>query len=96
MQNDECRVKCLPRLRRLSFCLLPSAFCLALLTGCSQTAEQQAATTRPANVRERQDRAIKDPFGYSPDMGTTDVSGGGTSGFDRDGFGKDLKNVLDP
>ena len=53
-------------------------------------------TSIPASLRERQDKALKDPMGYSPDMESTDVSGGGLSEFDRDGFRKDLKNVFNP
>ena len=80
--------------------LLASGFCLACLAplaGCKQkNAETAQPATRPATLRDRQDKALKDPFGYSPDMGTTDISGGGLTGFDKDGFGKDMKNVLDP
>jgi hypothetical protein len=82
--------------RSLLFCLVPCASCLALLAGCSKKGQEQGATSRPSTLRERQDKALKDPFGYSPDVDRTDISGGGLTGFDRDGFGKDMKNVLDP
>jgi type IV pilus biogenesis protein CpaD/CtpE len=86
------RVAVLPR-----FCILCCASCAGLLVfaGCAKKDAAQA-TTRPANTRERQDQALKDPFGYSPDVDRTDISGGGLSGFDRDGFGKDIKNVFNP
>ena len=71
----------------------PLLICLAL-AGCA--AETSKPTTQPTNMRERQDQAMKDPMGYSPDMDRTDVSGGGLTDFDRDGFGKDLKNALNP
>ena len=66
---------------------------LVLIAGC---AKSNGPTTRPMTIRERQDQAMKDPMGYSPDMDRTDVSGGGLTDFDRDGFGKDLKNALNP
>ena len=92
MQNIECRMNGRKTVHCLSFCILYSAFCICF-AGCTQTA---APTTRPASMQERQDQAIKDPFGYSPGMGNTDISGGGLNEFDKDGFRKDLKNVLDP
>ena len=81
--------------RSLWSCLLPVAFCVTLPVGCAKKGEP-GATSRPSTLRERQDKALKDPFGYSPDVDRTDISGGGLTGFDRDGFGKDMKNVLDP
>ena len=58
--------------------------------GCSEKKSHEPT------ARERQDRALKDPFGYKPDWSDTGVSGGGTSGLDKDGLRKDLKHVLDP
>jgi hypothetical protein len=76
------------------FCLLTTVYCLlAFAPGCTQPT---ASTTQPTDMRSRQDAAMKDPFGYSPNAGKTDISGGGLTDFDRDGFQKDLKNVLDP
>ena len=61
--------------------------------GCRKSGEP---TTKRLTTRERQDQALRDPFGYSPEMESTDVSGGGLGEFDKDAFRKDLKNVLDP
>ena len=72
----------------------PAGLAVLLAAGCAESKAQP--TSRPATLRDRQDKAIRDPFGYSPEMGTTDISGGGLSDFDRDGFGKDMKNVFDP
>ena len=82
------------RVRRASarLGLLTTVYCV-FFPGCTQPAQP---TTRPMTTRERQDAAMRDPFGYSPNAGNTDISGGGLSEFDRDGFRKDLKNVLDP
>jgi hypothetical protein len=57
--------------------------------GCASEAKKPTA-------QERQDRALKDPFGYKPEWNDTSVSGGGTADLDKDGLRKDLKNVLDP
>ena len=80
---------------RLLFCLLPSVFCLAF-SGCQQNAATTQPTTKPSTARDRQDQAMKDPFGYSANPENADISGGGLTDFDRGGFKKDLKNVLDP
>ena len=80
---------------RLLFCLLPFAFCLALASGCASDSASKS-TTRPSSTRARQDKAMKDPFNYSPDTESTDISGGGLTDFDRQGFNRDMKNVLDP
>jgi len=63
------------------------------MVGCAQST---GPTTRPDSVHERQEQAMRDPFGYSSDTGKADISGGGLSDFDREGFNRDLKNVLDP
>ena len=48
-------------------------------------------------MRQRQDRALKDPFNYSPyDDDRTDISGGGMTEFKKDGFKKDVNSVLSP
>ena len=97
MQNDECRMKCSRFGRRLSFCILYSAFSVCLgVAGCQQNAATTQPTTKPSSMRDRQDAAMKDPFGYSANPENTDISGGGLTDFDRGGFKKDLKNVLDP
>lgn len=70
---------------------LAAAWILALL--CLHCTE---AKTRKSTAQERQDRALRDPFGYKPDWEGTGVSGGGTAELDKEGLRKDLKNVLDP
>jgi hypothetical protein len=80
---------------RFCLCVLVSGAGLRLAAGCASDPNAKP-TSRPANARERQDQAMKDPFGYSPNAGSTDISGGGLSDFDRQGFNRDMKNVLDP
>ncbi len=65
----------------------------AVLVGC---ADGTSGTTRPSSVRERQDAALRDPFNYSPDIGQSDISGGGLTEFDKDGFKKDVDRVFNP
>ena len=66
------------------------------VAGCAGNDKAASPTTRPASAAERGDRALKDPFKYSPDWSDTDVGGGGTADFDRKGFQKDLGHVLMP
>ena len=71
---------------------------LALAAACGFAASL-CACSEPSNkptAQERQDRALKDPFGYKLDWSDTSVSGGKTADLDKDGLRKDLKNVLDP
>ena len=75
---------------RFSFFLFPFSFCLA---ACSSN---KHPTTRPADAYERQDAAMRDPFGYSPLGEKPDISGGGISDYDRNGMKKDVDHVLNP
>ena len=65
-----------------------------LVGGCASNASKP--TTRPSSVADRQDAALKDPFGYSPDMGGSDSSSGDIGKYDREGMRKDLDHVLNP
>ena len=67
-----------------------------LVTGC--TGEKHAPTTRPSSVKDRQEAALKDPMGYSPNMNSpdTDISGGKLNELDRGARRKDIDHVLNP
>jgi hypothetical protein len=83
--------------KSLGYFLLPVACSIGIWFGCTENKPPTTQpTTRPMTAKERQDAAMKDPFGYSPNGERTDISGGGISDFDRDAFKKDVKNVLDP
>jgi len=70
------------------------ALCVAaVLAGCAS--DKKAPSTQPSSMSERQDAALRDPFGYKPDM-SRDVSGGDIGHLDRDGLKKDLNNVFNP
>jgi hypothetical protein len=46
---------------------------------------------------ERSENALKDPFGYSPDVGKPDdITAGSGAQFDRKAFDKDANDVLNP
>ena len=62
------------------------------LAGCMS---DKQPTTR-SSTRQRQEQALHDPFGYSPDMGSTDVSGGKIHEYDRKAMKKDVDHVLNP
>jgi dihydroorotase-like cyclic amidohydrolase len=69
------------------------AACIAsIVVGCSNN----QPTTRPASVRDRQERALQDPFGYSPNVDKTDISGGDIGNFDKDAFKRDIDHVFNP
>ena len=64
-----------------------------LFVGCSSN---NSATTQPSSVTDRQNSALNDPFGYSPDMKDADISGGKINEYDRNAMRKDLDHVLNP
>ena len=63
------------------------------ISGCASS--DKKPTTQPSSMAQRQNDALRDPFGYKPDM-NRDVSGGDIDHLDRDGLKKDLNNVLNP
>jgi hypothetical protein len=68
-------------------------FILAIvLCGCMS---DKQPTTR-SSVGDRQQQALNDPFGYSPDMGSPDISGGKINEYDGKAMKKDLDHVLNP
>ena len=62
----------------------------AVVSGCAGDAPPKET------AQERQDRALRDPFGYKPDWSGTGVSGGGTADLDKEGLRRDLDHVLNP
>ena len=62
------------------------------LIGCAP----QSPTTQPASLYDRQEQALRDPFGYSPDLTKSDMKVSGNGEFDREGFNRDLNHVLNP
>jgi hypothetical protein len=68
-----------------------------MLVGC---ADRNGPTSRPATAGDRQDEALRDPFGYGPKdnkvgQDTPDVTGG-PGGFNRKAFDRDVDRVFNP
>ena len=75
---------------------LPPLAGFALLCSVGCAAKQDAPTTRPLTAAERSDKAIRDPFGYSPDFSDTDSGSGAAADLDRKALNRDLGNVIMP
>ncbi len=61
--------------------------------GCKSDNKQP--TTRPSSMRERQNEALADPFGYKV-AEDEDISGGKLHEYKKDSMKKDLYHVLNP
>jgi hypothetical protein len=80
--------------RAFSIFVLSSALCvLRFFNGCAANAPP---STQPSTAEERQDAALNDPMNYKPQFGNGDISGGDIGHFDRDGFNRDMHDVLSP
>lgn len=64
----------------------------AVLSGCSPS----GPTTQPTSMAEQQQRALQDPYGYSPDPRNSDMTVSGRGAFDKEGFDRDKDFVLNP
>ena len=65
-----------------------------LLAGCSSSSN--APATQPSTIAQRQDRAMQDPFGYTPDMKKSDMTVSGHGEFDKEGLKRDTDYILNP
>jgi hypothetical protein len=71
-----------------------SGFVILICAGCSSSKQ---ATTRPASAYDRQQAAMRDPFGYNPNVEkASDISGGDINHLDRNAMKKDINDVLNP
>ena len=59
-----------------------------MVVGCSETPTSESGDPTT--------RALSDPMGYTPSHDDEDISGGGLTNFDSDGFRKDMDRVLNP
>ena len=59
------------------------------MAGCGGPSQAELA-------QQKQDAALKDPFGYSPDLRKSDDTVSGNSEFDKDAFKRDLDHVINP
>ena len=81
-------------MRRLLALIVACGFALVGAASCAN--KESGPTTRPMTARERQDRALKDPFGYKPDWRDTDFGGGRDADVKKDGIQRDLGHVIMP
>jgi hypothetical protein len=63
--------------------------CSLTFVGCTDSSDQ-------SSVRDKQDQALKDPYGYKVDVPKQDISGGGTMDYDKEGMKKDVDHVFNP
>jgi hypothetical protein len=85
-------LSCRGRSYRPWFLLFPFSF--FLVAGCADT--KSAPTSQPMSMRQRQDAALNDPFGYNGDSDMPTVTGGKTGDFDKAGFKRDMDRVFNP
>jgi hypothetical protein len=85
------------RLFHLPFSIFHLPLLAVLLVGCASD-EKPGPTTKPAGVKDRQEAALRDPMGYSPNMNSpdTNISGGKLHELDRGALKKDIDHVLNP
>jgi hypothetical protein len=58
------------------------------VSGCGPSSQPTA--------EQRQDKALKDPFGYSPDLKNSDMTVSGHSDFDKQELKRDVDHVINP
>jgi hypothetical protein len=63
---------------------------MTFIIGCAQ----DGPTTKPASMYDRQEQALHDPFGYTPDLKKSDMSVSGEN--DPNGLRRDLHDVFNP
>src|SRR4051812_14363879 len=104
MTKAEIRINDEFRMTKLSFVLRHSdlfrysglvilVFAALAVAGCSSN---NPPSTQPSSAADRQDAALRDPFGYSPNAGKADISGGSVDHYDKNAMRKDLDHVLNP
>ena len=76
--------------------LLVLIFAFGLIAGCADS-NKKSPTTRPLTMRERQEQALRDPYGYNPrPEDIPSISGGDTGEFDKKAFKRDLDSFWNP
>lgn len=65
---------------------------MQLLAGCAS----KDGKTQAEKSRDRQEQALRDPYGYGGQLETHDISGGDIGHFDRDAFQKDMDDLFNP
>jgi hypothetical protein len=76
-------------MKRGSLVLCGCLLGLALVAGCDSTSTQAQAVAD-------QQKTLNDPMGYSPNMDSTDITGGGIGAYDDKAMKRDIDDVLNP
>jgi hypothetical protein len=71
-------------------------FGAAGLLGAAMLLSACTTTTSETSMDDRQAKALKDPFHYSPGEDIPDISGGGIGNYDSKAMGRDLDHVFNP
>ncbi|MDB5291241.1 MAG: hypothetical protein JWL69_2482 [Phycisphaerales bacterium] len=80
-------------MRYLMRALSPAAVLVGVfLSGCGENKPAPDAAT----PYDRQERALHDPFNYSPNVGKSDISGGGIGEYRKDAMQRDVNDVFNP
>jgi hypothetical protein len=81
-------------MRHAMHALVPAALVVGglFLSGCGSSSPSPDASS----PYDRQERALHDPFGYSPNVGKPDISGGGIGEYHGDAMKRDIDHVLNP
>ena len=94
--NDEARMTKRHFVIRHSDLIHHSGFVILISAFVAGCASDKHPSTQPSSVSDRQDAALRDPFGYSPNVGKADISGGSVDHYDRNAMKKDVDHVLNP
>ena len=67
------------------------------MLGACADSNKKSPTTRPLSMRERQEQALRDPYGYNPRADDIpSISGGDTGAFDKKSFKRDVDSFWNP
>lgn len=68
---------------------------LALMSGCADSGND-GSNGRPLTMQQRQDAALRDPFGVGGNTDKVDISGGGLGEYNKKAMKRDVDSVLNP
>jgi hypothetical protein len=86
-----------PQVRSLVRYLVLVLFACVPVIGCADSGHSGGEpTTRPMTMQERQDAAMRDPYGYGGNTDKYDMTGGDISHYDKKAMKRDLDSVFNP
>jgi hypothetical protein len=66
------------------------------ICGLAVLAMSCASEPKGPSLREKEDMMMSDPMGYKMEHVDTDITGGGTTQFDKEAFKRDMDHVANP